>query len=144
MSLPKIVYGSSVTLQCARGPVGFECFYQARVHDNLSTSGKVRERVMENADMLIAFDMPNMLVSDDYPTWATFMATALTGASFKFYPNAALSDYYNCVDESNGEWKAARNGPGKYAASFLFRILQDAQAPSDPGVVMKRFYGVAT
>lgn len=149
MSLPKIMYstGPEVTLAFARGPQGFRAGSVTRKHDNLATSG-VRERVVEKTDILIGFTMPMMLVSDDLPTWATFMAWAAGGSTFKFYPNQALATtYFTCELESAEDaetWEPARVGPGVYSADFLFRIVPDAYAPADVGVVLKRFYGIAT
>ena len=146
-ALPKIVYtpagGGATTLQFVWGPVDFDCYWDARLHDNLSTSGLVRERVVENADLLISFQMPHMVVDTAMPAWATFLSFALLGGSFQFFPSAALADNYNCVLEDLG-WHPKRNAPKKYASTIILRILQDSQAPSDPGVVLRRFYGVTT
>jgi hypothetical protein len=145
MSLPKIVYHPltvDVTLQCSKGPVGFACHYKSRVHDNVATSG-LRERVFEGNDMLISFNMPFLSVTDDLPGWMSFAQWALAGGSFKFYPDAALSDYYNCVSDDEG-LPLTYVAPGRYSTGFNFRIVPDSQAPADPGVVMKRFYGVTS
>ena len=143
---PKIIYtgGSGpITLTFVNGPVGFAAYWDARVHDNLATSGAVRERVVENADILIECPMPNLVVDGDMPGWATFMAFAILGGMFSFYPCSTLTDYYDCVLEGT-KWRPARNAPKKYAETVVFRVLQDAKCPSDPGVVMRRFYGLTT
>ncbi len=149
IALPKIVYtpsgGSPTTLQFKRGPQNFQCVYDARANDNLSTSG-LRERVFEFADMLITFSMQNMLIADstDYPAWAAFMKSALPGITFAFYPNTSsgfVSDYCNCVLDDKA-WKPVRQGPGRYAADFNFRVVPDIYMPSDPSVVMEWFYGI--
>ncbi len=54
--------GSLTTLTFLRGPVDFTPYWDARVHDNLSTDGSARERVVENPDILISFSMPNMIL----------------------------------------------------------------------------------
>jgi len=144
--LPKLVYNpgsGSVTLAFVNGPQAFAPYFNGRVHDNLSTSGKVRERVVENLDILIAFDMGHVVADVDMPGWAAFLAFALAGGEFQFYPNAALADNYNCVLEDTG-WNPKINAPKKYAQSIVFRVLQDSSAPSDPGVILRRFYGVTT
>ncbi len=145
MSLPKIVYnpgGGDVTLQFLRGPQDFKCFYRSRVHDNLATGG-LRERVVEANDMLITFGMGAMRITDDLDDWAAFMAWALAGGQFSFWPDAALAtDYYHCVSDDEG-FEYSRNAPGQYGAAFRWRIVPDSQAPANPGVVMKRFYGIA-
>jgi hypothetical protein len=82
-----------------------------------------------------------MVIDDDMPAWMTFMAFALAGASFKFFPNSAMTDFYNCVEDL-GEWVPKYTAPKKYASSFRFRVLVDSQTPSDPGVILKRFYGI--
>jgi len=143
---PKIVYnpgGGNVTLTFTRGPQNFHPYVQARVHDNLSTSGAVRERVVENLDILIEFGMEHQVVDDDVPAWASFLMYALAGGGFQFYPNQGLTDCYNCVLEDTG-WKPKWNAPKKYAFAYLFRILQDPQCPPDPGVVLRRLHGVTS
>ena len=143
----KIVYtpagGSDQTLTFKRGPVDFTPHWDGRVHDNLSTDGSVRERVVENLDILVSWSMPNMVLSDDLSAWASFEAFALAGGSFQLWPSDASTDYYNCVAEDT-QWKPARNAPGKYGAPVVVRILNDARCPSGPDVVLRRFYGVTS
>jgi len=144
VSLAKIVYNAgagAVTLQCARGPRNFRCWYKSRVHDNLATSG-IRERVVEAHDILIAFEMPALRVGDDLDDWAVFMKWALGGGAFEFYPDAALATKYNCVSDDEG-FEPVWTAPGQYAAAFKLRIVPDSLFPADPSVVMLRFYGVA-
>lgn len=138
----KIVYGSGpTTLTLQRGPVNFRPYFDGRVHDNLSSSGANRERVVENLDILLAFEMPHLVLFDDLAAWAAFESFALLGGSFKFYPWDAFADYYNCVLEDQ-KWAPTWNAPKKYAAPVVFRILQDSQAPATPEIVLRRFYGV--
>lgn len=144
MGLPRITYDAGagqVVVQCVRGPQGFVCQWETRAHDNLATSG-VRERVVEANDILIRFEMRYMKVDEDLPQWAAFMKFALGGGQFFFSPDSGLADFYNCVCENEG-FEPLRAGPGIYGASFNFRIVPDAQAPADPSVVMRRFYGIA-
>jgi hypothetical protein len=141
----QIVYhpaSTDVTLAFARGPVNLEAYWDVRCHDNLATSGAARERVMENPDILIGFEMPHMLVADDLVGWAAFEAWALAGGQFKFYPCSTLtSDYYNCVLEDT-KWAPKRNAPRKYGFTVVIRILQDGQAPAGPDVVLQRYHGI--
>jgi hypothetical protein len=140
---PKITYvsGGTQTLTFVRGPQNFACDWTPRVHDNLSTSGAARERVVEGMDLIISFGMANHIVQDDLPGWELFMAFALAGGSFKFFPDSTNAEYYNCCEES-GEWNLRLNAPKKYGASYKFRILKDAQTPAGPSTVMRRFYGL--
>lgn len=143
---PKIVYtpvATAITLTFVNGPVDFSAYWEPRVHDNLSTSGAVRERVVENMDILISCPMPNMVVDSDMPGWASFLSFAIAGGGFKFYPCSTLTDYYNCVIEGT-KWAPKWKGPKRYAETVVFRVLQDGQCPADPGVVMRRFYGLTT
>jgi hypothetical protein len=144
---PQIVYtpsgGSATTITFTRGPQNLKPYFNGRVHDNLSTSGKSRERVVENLDILIAFEMQHQVADGDMPGWAAFLAFALAGGTFSFYPNQGLPDNYNCVLE-NANWEPKWNAPKKYASTYTFRVLQDSQAPSDPGVILRRLYGVTT
>jgi len=145
-NFPQLIYNpgsGNVTIVFTRGPQNFKPYFNGRVHDNLSTSGKVRERVVENLDILIGFEMQHQVADDDMATWGPFLAFALAGNSFKFYPNQGLTDYYNCVLE-DANWEPKWNAPKKYASAYTFRVLQDSQAPSDPGVVLRRLYGVTS
>ena len=143
MSLPKITYDAGaglVTLTFKRGPLNFGAEWVAdRVHDNVSSSGAVRERVVEALDIVISFEMPALLVGDDLPAWRAFMGWAAMGGGFKFYPSAAGVDYYNCVEDT-GTWSFKRVARGVMSSTFKFRVLNDAQAPADPGSVMEKFY----
>lgn len=143
MALPKIVYNAGsgpVALNFVRGPQDFSCYYSARVHDNLATSG-VRERVMEARDILISFAMTHLRIEEDLAAWSVFMQFALGGAQFDFYPNNDLGDFYHCVIEGD-LFEPRRTGPGYYGASFRLRVAPDFLAPAHPGVVLQRFYGV--
>jgi hypothetical protein len=146
MPFPKVVYNpgsGDVTLTFQRGPNAFHCYYHAVRHDNVATSG-LKESVLERLEMLIEFSMPALTISDatDYPAWAALMKFALTGAAFKFFPNATLTEYYNCTSEDE-DWDPQRAGPGKYTVACKWKIVPDASAPADPSVVIKRFYGIA-
>jgi hypothetical protein len=143
----QIVYNpgtGNVTLTFLRGPLNFSPYFDGRVNDNLSTNGQVRERVVENLDILISFEMPHMQIQSDMTAWDAFEQFALAGGQFQFYPSGAspaLPDYYDCVAEDKG-WKPQRNAPQKYGAKVLLRVLQDGQAPSGPNVILRRFYGI--
>jgi hypothetical protein len=130
-----------VTLALLRGPLNFMPYFEGRVNDNLSTNGQVRERVVENLDILIAWEMPHMVMGTDLTAWDAFEQFALAGGTFQFWPYVGFTDQYNCVAEDKG-WKPQRNAPQKYGAKVLLRILQDGQAPSGPNVVLRRFYGL--
>jgi hypothetical protein len=144
MALPKVVYDAGagpVTLQFARGPQNFKPYFASVIHDNEATSG-ARERVTERNDLLLSFSMGYMRVDDDLAGWSAFMAWALGGGQFSFYPNAALADYYTCVSEDEG-FEPALVAPGIYGAAFVWRVWPDARMPAGPGVVLARFYGIA-
>jgi hypothetical protein len=140
----KIVYNpgsGNVTLTFKRGPLNFKPYWGGRVHDNLATSGGARERVVENLDILMTFDMPNLVVTDDLNAWGSFMQFGLLGGQFQFYPCDALGDFYDCVLEQT-TFEPVRNAPAKYAAAVVVRILQNANAPTGPDIVVRRFYGI--
>jgi len=138
----KISYGAGpTTFTLLRAPINFTPYWDVRCHDNLSTDGSARERVVENPDILIAFEAPHMVLFDDLQAWALFQQFALLGGSFKVYPWAAFSDYYNCVAEDTG-WRPQRNALRKYGTNVVWRILQDGQTPATPEIVLRRFHGV--
>jgi hypothetical protein len=134
--------GSETWLSFNYPPVNFHPYFDARVHDNLATGGGARERVVENVDILISFEMPYMRTTVDLAAWGAFEAFALAGGAFTFCPNTNLSDTYNCVAEDKG-WKPQRQAPGVYRATVLIRVLQDGSCPASPAVVLRRFYGLA-
>lgn len=142
----KIVYtpvATPITLTLKRGPLNFKPYWDGRVHDNLATDGSQRERVTENLDILIAFEMPHLLLQDDMAAWAGFESFALAGGAFQFFPSDGLTEYYNCVLE-DAKFQMTRNAPQKYGAPVVIRVLQDGQAPADPAQVLRRFYGIST
>jgi hypothetical protein len=144
MALPKIVYHPltvDVTVTCVRGPQNFSCGYKTRAWDNVASSG-LRERVFEGNDMLISFGMGHLIADDDLDDWTAFMKWALQGGTFKFYPAAALTDYYNCVSDDT-DFSVTAVAPKRYAATFRFRIVPDSQAPADPSAVVKKYLGVS-
>jgi len=141
-TFPQISYGAGPTVfTLTRGPKDFKCWWAPVVHDNAATSGAARERVVESMPIMISFDMPAHVLGDDAETWASFVAFALPGGQFQFYPCADLADYYNCVLESQ-TWEPARAGVRRYTASYVLRILLDGQAPADPVVVLRRLHGL--
>jgi hypothetical protein len=146
MGLPKVVYNAgsgNVVLQFVRGPQDFLCYLKARVHDNVATSG-IKERVVEAQDSMIKFGMGCIRVSDDLVAWSAFMAYALMGGTFDFYPNSAINEHYHCVSDDE-EFAIARTAPGQYSATLQWRIVPDTQAPAGgPAQVMKRFYGISS
>jgi len=146
---PQVIYtpvATPITLAFQHGPQHFLPKYAGRVHDNISTAG-FRERVTEALDIIITFTMGFMAVSDptDFTAWGLFMAFALAGGQFQFYPNInIIGEYYDCVVDDQG-WEPKRVGPGRYSADLTFRVLPDAQSPAGgPAQVMRRFYGITT
>lgn len=134
--------GGTTSFLWKRGPVRFNPSWTARCHDNLATSGKVRERVMEAAaDILISLEMPHLVIADDAEGWAVFLAWAIPGGQFKLYPDANIDWYVNCVMESEGV-EMARNAPKKYGIRIAFRVLQDSQFPASPVAILRRLYGI--
>ncbi len=143
MPFPKITYDAgagTVTLNFALGPQNFSPIMRVRAHDNLATSGAVRERVVEATDILLPFGMAHLLVGTTVATWAAFLAWGLSGGEFKFYPDGAQGTYYNCVLEEQ-EIAFARNAPKKYGTTVTLRVLLDGSAPTDIAAVLTKFYG---
>lgn len=144
MALPKVIYntgaGGDVTLQFAGGPQDFTPRWAWRGARNVATSGLV-ESVEQGRDILIGFAMPAMTLTE-VASWAALMGWMLGGGQADLYPDASLSEHYHVVSEDQG-FEPKRVGPGRYAASFAWRIVPDDHAPAGPDVVLKRFYGIA-
>jgi len=142
MAVPKIIYNAgagNVTVTFSRGPQGFQAWPKAVGHTNVATSG-LTESVQERVEIHVSFNMQHVRIDDDYVAWSAFIAWALPGGQFKFYPDSTQATYYNCVmegDEAQFPWKA----PRVYSGAFHFRILPDSAAPSNAGEVMRKYYG---
>jgi hypothetical protein len=132
----------TTSLLFKRGPQNFLPRWNSVASRNIASSGAAVETVVERNEILIAFDMPALWVADDLANWGSLMQWMIGGGQVKFYPNSGLTDWYTCKDEA-GTWEPKRLAAGVYGYSFLWRVLNDAQAPVDPGVILRRFMGVS-
>jgi len=120
--LPKITWPAGTTtntLLFILPPTNVASFdYVASRHDNVSSAG-VRESIHERIDQFYEFTMGWQTVGTDIDAWATFMAYALQGATFDYYPDATLGAHavYE-LWETNG--KAAFKQLGR--RSFVFKM----------------------
>lgn len=123
LALPKIVYpsGGGATLNFIRQPIEVSAFeYEEVRHDNLSSAG-VRESVSERIDQFYTFTMPWQTIGADINAWATFMAYALQGGPFDYYPDATINvSYVYLLDDTN--WTAAYRSLGLYSFKFRMRL----------------------
>lgn len=111
-----------------------------RGNDNLSSSGAVRERVVENTDVILGFTQAILTANGTLETWSTWARWAQQGNSFRFYPVKGGGTYYNVVLEDMG-WTLKRIGIGRYTAAVKLRVLQDGQAPANAGSVLHKYWG---
>ncbi|PYV31442.1 MAG: hypothetical protein DMG22_16905 [Acidobacteria bacterium] len=123
MSFPKIVYNpgtGATTLTFLRPPRKLPAYFGvARRHDNVASSG-VRETVLERIDNFLEFEMEWVGIGADVQAWASFMAYALEGGSFQYYPDASLASFTNYWLEDT-TWNSAYKSPGQYTFKVKFR-----------------------
>jgi|SRR5665213_2485774 len=147
----RINFVGAISFQPAHGPQNFIAEDSARRHDNIATSG-LRESVFEATDILIAFTMPGIRIGTDYANWKNFYAAALPGGSFLFTPNTQLTVaaapwsgqeyFFACVLEDTG-FRPKRTALGVYSLECKFRVVPDALAPANSGMIMEAFWGLA-
>lgn len=121
MAYPKIVYGLPPTaLTFQRPPRRVPAYAMEAVrHDNVASSG-VRESILERIDNFLEFEMEWVGMGADVQAWQGFMAWALAGNQFSYYPDAsqpAFTDYW--LEDTN--WSAAYKSPGQYTFKLKLR-----------------------
>jgi hypothetical protein len=123
MSNPSIVYavlGGTATLSFLRPPRRVPAYSQVAVrHDNVASSG-VRESIVERLDSYLDLELEWVGIGSDVQAWAQFMAYALQGGAFAYYPDssqAAFTNYW--LEDTN--WIATYKGPGQYTFHVKFR-----------------------
>jgi len=88
-------------------------------HDNLASSG-VRESVNERIDSFLDLEMEWVGIGSDVSAWQAFMAYALQGGSFQYYPDSSQSAFTSYwLEDTN--WTAAYRSPGQYSFRLKFR-----------------------
>lgn len=73
---------------------------QALRHDSISSSG-IRQCMVERVDTLKTVQVENVPWAD-MPAWQVFMAYAVQGGSFTYYPDAAAANFqtWELVDDN--------------------------------------------
>ncbi len=123
MAYPKIVYDPGTgpaTLSFLRPPRRVAAYDSAATrHDNVATSG-VRESITERTDQFLEFEMEYVAAGSDVSAWAAFMAYALKGGPFSYYPDSSLSAFTNYwLEDSN--WRPEYQAAGQYTFKVKFR-----------------------
>jgi hypothetical protein len=125
MAYPKIVYNpgsGATTLTFQRGPRKVPAYFQvAARHDNIASSG-VRESVVERVDNFVELEMEYVGIGADVQAWSSFIAYALQGGSFSFYPDASQSAFTNYWLEDT-TWNAAYKAAGQYSFKVKLRTV---------------------
>lgn len=123
MAYPQIIYPSgagTATLGFQRPPTKVPAYSSRAVrHDNIAASG-VRESVLERIENFLDLDMEYVSIGSDVQAWAAFMAYALQGGAFAYYPDssqAAFTNYW--LEDTN--WTAAYKAAGLYTFHLKFR-----------------------
>jgi hypothetical protein len=125
MANPQIVYpilNGTATLLFQRPPRRVPAYSaQAIRHDNIASSG-VRESILERIDNFLDLEMEWVGIASDVTNWANFMAYALQGGAFAYYPDssqAAFTNYW--LEDTN--WTAAYKAAGQYTFKLKFRLV---------------------
>lgn len=125
--LPKIIYPSSVlapagsTLFFARPPRKVAAYNQNPIrHDTLALAG-VRQTIFIRRDDFLEFEMEWVAIGADITSWSAFMAYALQGGPFDYYPDATINSFTTYLHEK-GPWKAAYKVVGQYTFGMKFRV----------------------
>jgi hypothetical protein len=121
MSFPKIMYGSAPsTLTFLRPPRKVPAYVMDAVrHDNVASSG-VREAILERIDNFLDLELEWVGIGSDVQAWQAFMAWALAGNQFSYYPDASQSSFTNYwLEDTN--WNAVYKAPGQYTFKMKFR-----------------------
>jgi hypothetical protein len=87
--------------------------------DTYSTGG-VRQTVMERIDQFMDFKMEWIAAGADAAAWEAFLASALQGIPFDYYPDAAAANYTTYA-ATNTDAKLAYKAPGRYEVDLEFR-----------------------
>src|SRR5271169_846061 len=123
MANPQIIYvaaGGTITLQFTHPPSGLPAYYMDAVrHDNIASSG-VRESIIERIDNFLEVNMRTVLSGSDVQNWSFFMASALQGNPFSYYPDSTLAAFTNYTLEDT-TWDAAWRTPGVYTFKMKLR-----------------------
>ncbi len=94
---------------------------KATRHDNTSSFG-IRESIFERAETFTNIEMDTVLSGTDIANWQTFLAFALQGSQFNFYPDAALAAKTAYTLEGT-DFDAAWKAPGLYTFKVTFRAV---------------------
>lgn len=95
--------------------------YMATRHDNVASSGAV-EIVYERTDIFLVVYMENVKEGTDLDNWKAFMADALTGILFSYYPDSTNSAHLDCV-LAETEFRPKRKSLAMYEFTTTFRVL---------------------
>jgi hypothetical protein len=120
MILPKFVFGASSfipTYPPTQKPLASEL--EATRHDSLTTSG-IKQSISERVDSFLTLKFTSVPAAD-ITAWSSFMAWALAGNTFTYFPDSTLgaSTDYTLEDTS---WLPPKVFFGHTA--FTFRMRQ--------------------
>lgn len=121
--LPKIVYpsGGGSTLNFDRPPTDVAAYeYEDYRHDNYSSAG-VKESIHQRIDQFYEFTLEWESSGANIDAWATFMAYALQGGTFDYYPDGTSGTHF-LYELMDTKWKAARHSLGMYSFKFKMRL----------------------
>ena len=124
MAFPKIIYNpgsGNVTLQFLRPARKVPYAWQtAERTDTISTAG-VKQSILKRIDNFLEFEMEWIARgSAEGDAWVSFMAYALTGGPFSYYPDASQSANTTYTLEET-DFNLAYKAPGQHTYKMKFR-----------------------
>ncbi len=87
--------------------------------DNTAWSG-VRESIFGRSDQYFPFDMEYVAIGGDVQSWAAFVAQAIQGVPFAYYPDYTVNSFTAYTLEDTN-WVATYRHPGTYNFKMRFR-----------------------
>jgi hypothetical protein len=94
---------------------------EATRHDNDSSYG-IRETIQERTVTYLNMDVPNVATGTDLTNWQTFLAYAIGGGQFYYYPdNTSGTKTLYTLDDQKYEIKKKANAVGMFEFSGRFR-----------------------
>ena len=122
MLLPKIVYGSGpTTLNFTFPPVNKPGTDELKAErtDTITSTG-LKQSVFERTDTFKTLQM-DYVPAADLANWAAFIAYAIEGGEFEYYPDATISGTHATYTLEDTDWKPQRNFRGYAKFTLVLR-----------------------
>lgn len=89
-------------------------------HDSITTSG-LKQSVVERVDEFLELTFEDV-PETDLASWKAFMAIALTGAQFTYYPDSTVPGTYFDYTIENMDWRPKWKSWKNYSFNIIMRL----------------------